>query len=543
MLRTLFRSLRPAPRRADGENVGERVTGLLARAATALGDERYADAEAALLEARALDPGGTDALTLLGKLYMRRLQFDAALEYFDEAQARGGDRAGLHADRAGALLALGRYDGALAAARRAAALEPDSFVRAADVLFVLHQDPGVTPAELLSAHRGVAERFLDPIPRMTVPRSRFDDPERRLRIGYVSGDFRDHAVAFFVEPLLAQRDRTAFEVHCYQTTPKADARTARWRMLADAWHDATDASDDALAQAIFDHRVDILVDLAGLTRGGRTAALARRPAPVQVSYLGYLGTTGSRAFDYRITDAFADPPGKSDLWHTERLLRLPRTQWCFAPWDGMPAPAERGGDPDAPIVFGSFNRLTKLHPPLLGLWARVLERVPGSELWILDMPSAEARDVLLAPFRSAGVDESRIRTLSRQLREDYWQTIRGADIALDPFPYNGGATTCECLWLGVPVVTRAGAMGFARSGASILGAVGLPELVAASDEQYVDIAARLATDRPRLRALQRGLRERLRASPLLDAPGFMRELETAYRDIWRRACAECARPE
>ncbi|MFO1360878.1 MAG: tetratricopeptide repeat protein [Burkholderiales bacterium] len=535
MLRTLLRSVRPALRRAGGD--GARVGELLARASAALEDGRYADAEAALLEARALDPGGTDALSLLGKLYMRRTQFDAALEYFDEAHAHGGDRAPLHANRAGALLALGRYAEALAAARRAAALEPDSFVRAADVLFVLHQDPGVTPAEMLSAHQGVAARFLDCLPQLSIPRSRFDDPGRRLRIGYVSGDFRDHAVAFFIEPLLAQRDRAAFEVHCYQTMRKADARTARWRALADAWHDVTDASDDALAQAIFDHRIDILVDLAGLTRGGRTPALARRPAPVQVSYLGYLGTTGSRAFDYRITDALADPPGESDRWHSERLLRMPRTQWCFAPWDGMPAPAERAGGADAPIVFGSFNRLTKLHPPLLGLWARLLQRVPGSVLWMLDVPSDEARAALLAPFRAAGVAESRIVTFPRQLRADYWETVRGADVALDPFPYNGGATTCECLWLGVPVVTKAGALGFARSGASILGNAGLPELVAASDAQYLDVAAGLAADRPRLRALQRGLRERLRASPLLDAAGFMRELEAAYRDIWRRACA------
>jgi predicted O-linked N-acetylglucosamine transferase (SPINDLY family) len=536
MLRTFFRSLRPGPPRADAAGGGARVTDLLSRAATALGEERYADAEAALLQARALDPGGTDTLTLLGKLYMRRTQFDAALEYFDEALAHGGDRAPLHADRAGALLALGRYDSALAAARRAAALEPDSFVRAADVLFVLHQDPAVTPAELLSAHRGVAERFLDPIPRMTLPKSRFDDPDRRLRIGYVSGDFRDHAVAFFIEPLLAHRDHAAFEVHCFQTTRKADARTARWRALADAWHEVTDASDEALARAIFEHQVDILVDLAGLTRGGRTLALARRPAPVQVSYLGYLGTTGSRVFDYRITDALADPAGESDRWHTERLIRLPRSLWCFSPWDGMPAPAAR--DDDARIVFGSFNRLTKLHPPLLDLWARLLVRVPGAALWILDVPSEETREALLAPFRAAGVAESRIVTFPRQLRDEYWQTIGRADIALDPFPYNGGATTCECLWLGVPVVTKAGALGFARSGASILGNAGLPELVAESDEQYLDIAAALAADRPRLRALQRGLRDRLRGSPLLDAAGFMRDLEAAYRDVWRRACVE-----
>jgi predicted O-linked N-acetylglucosamine transferase (SPINDLY family) len=202
----------------------------------------------------------------------------------------------------------------------------------------------------------------------------------------------------------------------------------------------------------------------------------------------------------------------------------------------MPAPAGRADGADAVVVFGSFNRLTKVHPRLLHLWGRVLARVPDSTLWILDVPSEETRAGLLAAFRALGVAESRVVTLPRQLREDYWATIGRADIALDTFPYNGGATTCECLWMGVPVVTRAGAMGFARSGASILGNVGLPELVAESDEQYVEIAVALALDRSRLRGLQRGMRERLRASPLLDAAGFMRDLEAVYRGLWRDAC-------
>jgi predicted O-linked N-acetylglucosamine transferase (SPINDLY family) len=537
-LRALLRTLRRTAQGAEAApESGARATALLARGAAALREDRYADAEVALLEILTFDPGRIEALNMLGHVYKRRLQFDTALEYFDEVLRRGGEQATSHANCAEALLALGRYDEALAAARRAAVLEPGSFVRAADALFVLNQDPRVTPDQLLAEHQRVAERFLDRAPRLEVPRSRFDDPERRLRIGYLSGDFRDHAVAFFIEPLLANRDRATFEVFCYQTIRKQDSRTERWRMLADAWYDVSESSDEALAQAILDHRVDIAVDLAGLTRGGRVLALARRPAPVQMSYLGYLGTTGSRTIDYRITDPLADPPGAADRWHTERLIRLPRSLWCFSPWDGMPAPAERPDAPAAPIVFGSFNRLTKIHPPVLRLWAQLLERVPDSELWILDVPSEEMRTALLGAFREVGVAESRIVTFPRQLREEYWQTIRQADIALDPFPYNGGATTCECLWLGVPVVTKAGAMGFARSGASILGNAGLNELVAESDEQYLEIATVLATDRPRLRALQRGLRDRLRASPLLDAPGFMRDLERAYRQAWRQACA------
>jgi predicted O-linked N-acetylglucosamine transferase (SPINDLY family) len=534
----LLRRLRHRARRAGAPaDSTARLSELLERGRTALREERYADAECALLEILTADSGQLDALSMLGQVYMRRLQFDTALDYFDEVARRAGDLAASHANRAWALLGLGRYAEALEGSRRAAALEPDSFFRAADVLFVLNQDPRIAPEQRYAEHRRVAERFLDRVPRLEVPKSRFDDPERRLRIGYVSGDFRDHAVAFFIEPLLASRDRTAFEVFCYQTLGKQDARTERWRTLADAWYEVKGVADETLAQAIVDHRIDILVDLAGLTRGSRALALARKPAPVQISYLGYLATTGSRTIDYRITDALADPPGAADRCYSEQLIRLPRTLWCFSPWVEMPAPAARVDASDAPIVFGSFNRLTKLHPPLLRLWARLLGRVANSELWILDVPSEDVRERLLAAFREIGIAESRVITYPRQLREEYWQTIRRADIALDPFPYNGGATTCECLWLGVPVVTKAGAMGFARSGASILGNVGLAEFVAESDEKYLEIAAVLATDRPRLRALQRGLRDRMRASPLLDAPGFMRDLEHVYREVWRRACA------
>jgi predicted O-linked N-acetylglucosamine transferase (SPINDLY family) len=257
---------------------------------------------------------------------------------------------------------------------------------------------------------------------------------------------------------------------------------------------------------------------------------------VQVSYLGYLGTTGIEAVDYRITDARADPPGAADRCHSERLIRLPNSLWCFAPLRAMPAPAPRDDEADRPIVFGSFNRLAKVQPAVLGLWARLLARVPGSELWLADVPSDESHERIVARLGESGVEASRIKTWGRLPPQPYWDLIRRADIALDTFPYNGGATTCECLWLGVPVVTKAGAMGFARSGASILGNVGLPELVAESDEQYLEIAAALATDRPRLRALQRGLRERLAASPLLDAAGFMRDLEAAYRTVWRTTC-------
>jgi predicted O-linked N-acetylglucosamine transferase (SPINDLY family) len=498
--------------------------------------KRNAEAERCFLEALRLEPSNPDALNLLGLLAFDRTHYDAALDYFREALQGAAEIAFFHHHQGMALQALGRDSEAEAAFRRALALEPQTMRLNLSLLFQLSQQAGTAPEQLLAEHRACMARFLRDDPRRAIPPARLADPERRLRIGYLSGDFRMHAAAYFIAPLLGARDRNAFEVFCYQTLDEEDERTPQLRALADHWHKVSALNDDALADLIVEHEIDILVDLAGLTNGGRAHVIARKPAPVQVSYLGYLATTGIDALDYRVTDARADPPGAADRCHSERLIRLPKSFWCFAPLEEMPAPMPRDADSDRAIVFGSFNRLAKVKPAVLRLWGRLLARVLGSELWMADVTSDESHDRIVARFVEWGVEANRIKTWGRLPPQPYWDLIRRADIALDTFPYTGGATTCECLWLGVPVVTKAGAMGFARSGASILGNVGLPELVAESEEQYLEIAAALAADRPRLRGLQRGLRDRLAASPLLDAPGFMRDLEVAYRTMWREAC-------
>ena len=523
--------------RSRSAATGASVRALLEEGVLHARAERAGDAERCFLEALRCEPANPDALNLLGLLAYQRAHYDVAAERFAAALRSAGEVADFQANLGLALEGLGRLEGAEQACRRAIALAPAELRYRLRLLFLLGQDPATSPEALLAEHRAVAAAFTDHLPQAAFPAARFADPERRLRIGYVSGDFRMHAIAFFIEPLLAARDRGGFEVFCYHTLVGADERTARFRELADHWHDVPELDDDAFAALVRSHEIDVLVDLAGLTTGNRVLALARRPAPVQVSYLGYLATTGVGAIDYRVTDALADPPGAADGWYTEELVRLPRSFWCFAPPARMPAPLERGAADAAPIVFGSFNRLTKVRPELLGLWGRMLAQVPGSELWVLDVQGEDARARVVAEVARAGVAAARVKTWSRLASEPYWDRIRHADIALDTFPYTGGATTCECLWLGVPVVTRAGAMGFARSATSILGHAGLAELVADSDDRYVEIAVRLAADRPRLRALQRGLRGRMLASPLLDAPGFMRDLEHAYRELWRRACA------
>jgi predicted O-linked N-acetylglucosamine transferase (SPINDLY family) len=500
--------------------------------------ERPGDAERCFLKVLQREPSNPDALNLLGLLAYKRTHYDTAVAYIRDALRSGGDVADFHANLGMAFQGLGDLREAEQAYRRAVSLDPTRLRYWFMLLFLLGQDATVSPMALLAEHRRFSEALVDVVPQLTFPLARFADPERRLRIGYLSGDFRMHAVTYFIEPLLAARDRTAFEVFCYQTIAEADERTERFRALADHWHEVWSLGDDEFVTLVTSHEIDLLIDLAGLTSGNRVRALARRPAPIQVSYLGYLASTGVKAIDYRITDTLADPPAVTDVWYSEKLVRLPHSFWCFAPLERMPEPLERAEAAASPIVFGSFNRLTKTRPEVLRLWGRLLSQVPESELWVVDVPSDEAHERVVAEVAAEGVAATRIKTWTRLSAEAFWDRIRRADIALDTFPYNGGATTCECLWLGVPVVTKAGAMGFARSATSILGNIGLSELVAESEDRYVEIAASLASNRPRLRALQRGLRGRMRASPLMDAPGFMRDLEQTYRELWRRACAD-----
>jgi protein O-GlcNAc transferase len=512
----------------------ERLRGLFGAGVDHFLGSRLDDAEACYREVLTLEPNEPDALNQLGVIALRRCLYDTALEFCDRAIAEDADRAQFHEVRALALASLGRCDASLDAYRRAQALSPGDLRLGANLLHLLDVHPDVPAEQAFRAHRGWAARHFDamaPMPRPERPR----DPDRPLAVGYVSGDFCMHAAGFFIMPLLAAEDGGAFTATCYQTSAHADDLTGRMRGQAARWRDAGQLSDDALAQQIVADEIDILVDLAGISRDHRLAVFARRPAPVQLSYLGYLGTTGLRQMDYRITDFLADPPGASDALHTEKLIRLPRTQWCYGPPDDAPAPLARSVE--EPVVFGAFNRLMKANPRVLEAWAEILARVPDSQFVLVDVPSDRTRREILAPFARRGIAEDRVTTLGRLPRPQFLDRLRRCHIGLDTFPYNGGATTCEALWLGVPVVTRAGSHGFARSGASVLANAGLPELVAESDAEYVDVAVALASGRARLATLQETLRDRMRASSLLDAPAFSHDLGIAYRKVWQDHCA------
>jgi predicted O-linked N-acetylglucosamine transferase (SPINDLY family) len=482
-------------------------------------------------KAVALAPDRIEAHVNLGSALAAQGDFLAAIERFRRALVADPLDARLVSDIAGCLYGLGRGREAAAMFERALALDPLSPETHSLCVFsrnYYEEDPQA----LLDAHRGYRASLgtVSPSPPIVAPAA----AGRRVRLGYVSPDFRRHSVAAFLAPLLVHRDRARFEVVCFHVHPARDGVTARLRALADEWFDAAPLSQDALADCIRAAGIDVLVDLAGHTAGSRLPAFARRPAPMQMTYLGYPTTTGLDEIDYRITDAVVDPPGEAPL-ASERPLRLPGSYFCFEPGDA-PAPAPLPALRDGRITFGSFNVLAKLSDATVSMWAGVLARVPGSRLVLKSrgLAVAATQDEIRARFAAHGIAPARIECrgwLADQA--DHRAAYAEIDIALDSFPYNGATTTCEALWMGVPVVTRHGATHASRMGRSILTACGLDAYAVGSGEAFVDAAARLAADTAALAALRGGLRARVAASALCDAPTFMRGFEDALLHAWR----------
>ena len=366
---------------------------------------------------------------------------------------------------------------------------------------------------------------------MTVDRT----PGRRLRIGYVSPDFREHSVRYFIEPIIADHDRSQVQVICYATGVHRDGTTDRLVKLADEWHDAAGLTDDQFADLIRLHRTDILVDLAGHTAENSLLVFARRPAPVQVTYLGYPTTTGMASIDYRLTDAVADPPG-SDEFYTEELLRLPKAFFVYHADEKMPYEAALPADRNGFVTFGSFNNFGKIHPVLLDAWSEILAAVPNSRLVMksksLSNPSTQ--QTVRSAFSNRGISMDRVDMRSWVPLNEHHEMLSGLDLMLDSYPYNGHTTSCQSIWMGVPVLSWAGKTFRSRVGLSMMTQLDLLDFVTTSREQYVQKAIALAMDLRRLRDVRPGLRQRMAGSPLYDAPAFCRALEGVYREMFSK---------
>lgn len=355
----------------------------------------------------------------------------------------------------------------------------------------------------------------------------------RIRIGYISPDLCVHPVGRLVRPLLTQYERTQFAVYCYARCAE-DALSAEMRAAVDVWHNVRGCSAAETAALIRHDEVDVLVDLAGHTQGNALPVLAHRPAPVQMTGIGYFNTTGLSEVDYMLSDVYVDPPGVGDDAMTEEIIRLPHSHFCYPLPDDlphvMPPPMEQRGC----VTFGSFNNFNKVTDEVLCLWRQVLDAVPGARLLVKSkiFDHGEGRAMVAERLARCGIPAARVEM--RGFSRGYLAEYGDVDVALDPFPYTGGITTCEALSMGVPVVTLAGESHGARFGASLLTNAHLPELVAQTPADYVRIAAGLASDPATLRALRRNLRTMLRHAPLMDAAGYVRDVEDVYRSIWAK---------
>lgn len=498
---------------------------------------RFDEAAEAFRRALQLEPGNSQLDFLHGLALRESGAADEATAHLEGLALRQpGHAAGLEA-LAVLYRDAGRMEEALQLYRRIEALRPELPSAASAVLFH-EQYRDHDRSALYRAHLDWARRFA---PARPAPRfANAPVPERALTIGYVSADFNRSSAAPFLEPLLAARERGAFRVVCYSASTRVDAVTARLARLADLWRDIDGTSDERAAQQVREDGVDILVDLNGHTRGGRLGLFALRAAPVQVSYLGYGPTTGLATMDYRLTDPWIDPPGVSERYYSERLVRLARSMWCFVPPQGAPEPGPLPAASNGFVTFASLNNFSKVSPRTLALWAQVLRALPGARLLLAGVREGEPRRRTAAALAAAGIDAERLSFRGRLDHAAFLALHGEVDIALDTAPYTGGATTCDALWMGVPTLTLAGEGVLARTGLSILEAAGLGAWVASREEDYVGKALAHAGDLAALQARRAGLRTQVASSALCDATAFGRAVEESLRWMWRQWCAQKA---
>lgn len=495
-----------------------------------------ADAVQAYQQALALNPTYAEAHSNLGNLLSCHGELEAAAECYRQAIRFKPTFADAHYNLGRVLAAMAKPDEAVAAYRHALKLKPDFPVAYSNMLFALQYSLSTSLAEIYAEHRRYAERFEAPLKRDWKPHGNAKEPGKRIRLGYVSPDFCNHSVAYFIEPILSHHDHTCFEVYCYYTHTQQDFVTERLRGTADHWLDCAALSDADLAARIRADGIDILVDLTGHTARNRLLTFARKPAPVQVTWIGYVGTTGLDAMDYRLTDANMDPEGYSDRYHSEKLVRLSSVGLVELENDAPdinPLPALSG----APFTYACLNGHGKISDANLKTWAELLKRHPGSRMMFGYAEAEATRTSLTQRLERYGVAAERLVFQPRMEKRDYLALHHQIDLALDPYPYNGGTTTRYSLWMGVPVVTLAGDRSVARCGVRNLKYVDLPECVAEDEADYVEKALSLAHDLPRLNAIRQSLRARIARQPASDAQTYTREVEAAYRKMWETWCA------
>ena len=498
---------------------------------------RDGEAIACYQKAIQYQPDFAVAYNNIGVILEKQEKMEAAMENYDMALRIFPNYPEAYNNKGMLYQRMGRREESMGCFREALRLKPDYDVPHSNILFCLNEietDPGAVYRE----HQAWNTRHALPLAR-TPTFSNTPDPDRRLRIGYVSPDFRRHSVAYFFEPLLAHHDSINFETVCYSDVSHPDAVTRRIESLACRWQPSHTLSHAQLTGKIRADSIDILVDLAGHTANNRLLVFAQKPAPVQITYLGYPNTTGLTAINYRLTDNWADPPGMTEQWHSETLFRLPHGFLCYQPSANIPPVAPLPSASTGKVTFGSFNAQRKVTGEVIVLWARILSTVPGSRLVLHNKALSDIRNCeqLASQFAEQGIPRERLDLLGwLPSAADHLALYQQIDIALDTFPYNGTTTTCEALWMGLPVITLAGESHPGRVGVSLLTQIGLADLITTSHDDYVAKAVQWAVETENLATLRSKLRERMAASPLCDGAVFARQLESAFRTMWQQWC-------
>ncbi len=496
---------------------------------------RHAEAVAGYQRAIQLKPDFSEAYNNLAMIYADRGQPDEAERLCRQGLAHHAAAPALLANLATALTHQGRQQEAIDTAREAVQREPESSEAYSNLLYALHYLPDQDPQAIYQEHLEWARRHAEPLTVVAPKPVRDRDPNRRLRVGYVSPYFRDHAVSFFSEPLITSHDHGAVELYLYSDNRRNDEVTDRFRAAAAVWRDVRYLSDAELAEQVREDQIDVLVDLTGHIALHRLLAFARKPAPVQVTYIGYQDTTGMSAMDYRLTDARVDPPG-TERYYSEKLYRLPRTYFVYRPVAESPEPVAPPAVENGYVTFGSFNNFTKVTPCAMDAWIEILRRVDRSRLVVLANRGGYVAAQFARKAREAGLDPARIELFNRMPRRKYFELIQRADIALDPFPFNGHTTTCDQTWLGLPTVMLLGETYVTRYASGVLAPVGLDANITRSEHEYIERAVALAGDVGGLVRLRGELRQRMTASVLLDFAHFARDVEAAYRHMWETWC-------
>jgi protein O-GlcNAc transferase len=494
---------------------------------------KLGEATACFRQVVALRPDLAHAHNNLGVALEEQSKLGEAAACYQRALALKPDFAAAHNNLGNVARARGQMDEAMAHYERALILRPDFVEAHSNFLMSQHYVDRLSKDDLFAA----AQRFGRSLQGLTPQRVFSNDrrEDRPLRIGYVSGDFRLHPVGYFLARILEAHDRAAVETFCYANQGRSDDMTRRLRGAANHWRTILGLPDRDAAEMILNDRIDILVDLSGHTAKNRLSLFALRPAPIQTSWLGYFGTTGLGAMDYLVMDRWAAAPGDEKRC-TEALIRLPFGRFCYAPPDYAPRVAEAPALQRGYVAYGSFNNIVKIGPEVVTLWAAILHEVPQSRLILKwkALDDAEARDHLRRAFAAAGVDANRLELRGFSPHAEMLAQYADMDIALDPFPFGGGLTSCEALWMGVPVVTLPGDRPASRQTIGFLEALGLGECVATSRDDYISRAIALGAGTAHLNVLRRTMRPRMASSPLCDGPRFTRGLEEAFRQMWRR---------